>query len=137
MTTSSNAAWQEVVWKDLFGDLVNLDITQIDWSYNGSTVTSGSVAASFAWRSGTGWIKLYSHKSGYVDSAGAYYFGNTWSGFKNSTFCFMLPTVYTYYYHNKLWGYPNGTAVRSQSSDSIDECAPLHVEIYSEYGHII
>lgn len=33
-----------------------------------------------------------------------------------------------------FWGHPNGTATRSHSSDTIDECIRLNVEIYSAYG---
>lgn len=87
------------------------------------------------WRWGSGWSQLYSGKSGSYGPSNSYYLGNTISGFSNNVFCWPLPTVYTYYYFNKMWGHPNGTATRDQSSDSIDECLPFHVDIESAYGH--
>ena len=42
--------------------------------------------------------------------------------------------VHTYYFYVRMWGHPNGTATRDQSSDSVDECIALHVDIESAYG---
>src|SRR4051794_10618988 len=42
-------------------------------------------------------------------------------------------SVYTYDFYNRV-GHGNGTATRSQSSDSVDECVPPHVRIQSADG---
>jgi hypothetical protein len=131
---STRAAWQKVEWKDIVGISVNSDTTEIEWTYNGTDVTSGQVSGFLTWNDSTRWKLVYGYHSGYLQPAGDYYRGNTWSKFKNSWFCSPLPTVYTYYYHNKMWGHPDGHATRSQSSDTIDECLPLHFDVYSAYG---
>jgi hypothetical protein len=39
-----------------------------------------------------------------------------------------------YYYYNRVWGHPDGTAAIAQSSDSVDECLILHNNVYSGYN---
>lgn len=128
--TSRRGAWQRVIWFDLANIALTSDLTQIYWSYNGSTVsngtTSGSCDTHVAW-----WSRDYCYKSDSYPSGA--YLGNTWSKFRTS-FCVGLPTTYTYYYYNKLWGHPNGTATRAESSDSVDECLPLHSSLFSGYN---
>lgn len=131
---STRAAWQKVEWFDPLGLSVNSDTTEIEWTYNGSNVTSGQVTGWVTWKTSTNWQMVYAYHEGYLHSAGDFYRGNTWSKFKNDWFCWPAPTVYTYYYYNRMWGHPNGTATRSQSSDSIDECLRFHFEVYSAYG---
>lgn len=131
---STRAAWQKVEWKDFANISVNSDTTEIEWTYNGSDVTSGQVSGWITWNSSTNWVPFYAYHEGFLQSAGDFYRGNTWSKFGNNWFCQPLPTVYTYYYYNRMWGHPGGTATRSQSSDSIDECLRLHFDVYSAYG---
>ncbi|MDA8203284.1 MAG: hypothetical protein M0Z49_11095 [Chloroflexi bacterium] len=131
---STQGAWQRVVWKDVAGLLVNADLTQINWTYNGSTVSAGSTTGGWFWNTATQW-QLGAHSvSNLYGPGSSYYRGHSEAVFSNSYFCRPLPTVYTYYYYNRVWGHPNGTATRSQSSDSIDECLPLHYDIESAYG---
>jgi hypothetical protein len=130
---STRSAWQWVGYKDIPGLTTTYDVTEITWGYDGSNVYSGSVKQYNAWWIYTGWEKVYAYKSGSLEPSGDYYLGNTWAKFKNSVFC-PGSTVYTYYYYNKMWGYPDGTATRSWSSDTINDCLRLFEEVYSAYG---
>lgn len=132
--TATRGAWQRVVWRDVAGILVNADLTQINWTYNGSSVSGGTTTGGWFFNTATGW-QLGNHGgSGAYGSGNAYYLGNTYATFSNSQFCAPLPTVYTYYYNNRVWGHKDGTATRSQSSDSVDDCLRLHVDIEAGYG---
>jgi hypothetical protein len=131
---STRGAWQQVTWYDIIGLWLTYDATQIHWTYNGSTVWAGSVDWHMGWRTGTGWKNIFVAKSGSYGSGNSFYKGETWSSFKNDVFCWPFPTVYTYYYFNRMWGYADGHATRTQSSDSVDECLPFHMDIVSEYG---
>ena len=127
-------AWQQVTWKDIIGIVLNYDVTQIGWTSDGSTVTSGITAPYFYEDADTGW-RLDSYQVKHtLASDHSSYMGNTISTFHNSQFCWPLPTVYTYYYYNKMWGFPDGHATRSQNSDTVDECVRMHFDIYSAYG---
>lgn len=130
---STKGAWQRVYWADPINLAVNDDVTQINWTYNGSTVSSGSAAGYWHWFTPTGWANITHNVSqGFFSGA---FRGQTTSTFVNFTFCPQpLPDVYTYYYYNRVWGHANGTSTRSQSSDSVDECLPLHVGLQSAYG---
>jgi hypothetical protein len=133
LTASTQGAWQKVSWRDFFGLLLNADITQINWTYNGSTVSGGTTVAGWQWNYATQW-QLGTHGANYLYGPGSsYYRGDSWATFSNSYFC-PAPTVHTYYYNNRVWGHPDGHATRSQSSDSVDECLPLHIYIESAYG---
>jgi hypothetical protein len=123
-----------VTWYDIVNLWLNYDVTQITWSYNGSSVSAGSVQGFVGWRSGSGWGLVYAHHAGSYGAGNSYYLGNTWSKMGNPIFCPTPPIVYTVYSFNKVWGHPSGTATRSQSSDSIDECLPFHFDIQSAYG---
>jgi hypothetical protein len=131
---STRAAWQKVVWSDLINLPVNWDATEIEWTYSGGNVTSGNVSGWVWGSSATHWQIVYAYHEQFLHAQGDFFRGNTWSKFKNDWFCWPLPTVYTYYYYNKMWGHPDGTATRSQSSDSVDECLILHFDAYSAYG---
>lgn len=131
---STKSAWQRVVWKDVFGILVNAVMVQVNWTYNGSTVWGGSTDGAWQWNYATNWQLL---RYGLTDLYGpnaSYYRGQGTATFYNNWFCRPLPAVYTYYYYVRMWGHPNGMATRSQSSDSVDECLPLHFDIESAYG---
>src|SRR4051812_44501283 len=81
---SSRAAWQKVEWKDALGISVNSDTTKIEWTYNGTDVTSGQVSGFVTWYTKTGWSNVYAYHEGNRQSGGDFYRGNTWSKFKNS-----------------------------------------------------
>lgn len=135
-TASTKGAWQRVIWRDLGGVLVNADLTQINWTYNGTTSTLGSTTGGWFYNTATGW-QLGAHTlTELYGPSSSYYRGQTTATFINSYFCNQpgAKTVYTYYYYNRMWGHPNGTATRSQDSDSVDECLPLHIDIQSAYG---
>ena len=126
---SRRGAWQAVNFYDIANIQLTTDVTQIYWDYNGSTVSNGStsgVCANAPW-----WSLDYCYKSDSYPTGS--YLGNTWSKFRTS-FCVGLPTTYIYYYYNKLWGHPDGTAARAQSSDSVDECILLHNAVYAGYN---
>lgn len=127
--SSTKSAWQIVVWSDVLGYPVNYDGTEITWTYDGSAVSSGNAAG--YWYKLGGWELLAkSVTQGFFSGA---FRGQTTATFRNQGFCFPT-TVYTYYYYNRMWGHANGTATRAQSSDSVNECLPLHVTVSSAYG---
>ena len=127
-------AWQQVMWRDVLNIVLTYDVTQIGWTSDGSHVTSGVPAIFLYEDDDTQWrLDGYQIKHT-LASDHSTFMGNTISQFHNSYFCFPMPTVYTFYYYNKMWGFPDGHATRSQSTDTISECAPLHVDIYSAYG---
>lgn len=127
--SSTKSAWQVAVWSDFLGYPVNHDATEITWTYNGSIVVSGNAAG--YWYKLGGWELLAnSVTQGFFSGA---FRGQTTATFRNQGFCFPA-TVYTYYYYNRMWGHANGTATRAQSSDSVNECLPLHVTVSSAYG---
>jgi hypothetical protein len=133
--TSSQSAWEQVVWRDIVGLWLNYDVSQVDWSYNGSIVTSGSTHGHWGYRWGSGWsIDSYGNYSTW-GSGSSYLRSESWSNFSNSIFCWPLPTVYTHYYYNRVWGFPDGHATRSQSSASFNECLPFHFDVYTAYGN--
>lgn len=136
ITTATQGAWQRSIWRDLGGVLVNADLTQINWTYNGSTVSGGSTTGGWSWNTATGWTLGAHTVSQLYGSGSSSYRGQTTATFINSYFCNQpgAKTVYTYYYWNRVWGFPNGTATRSESSDTVDECLPLHNDIQSAYG---
>lgn len=127
-------AWQRVYWADVVNLYTTATITEISWDYDGTDVLSGTVDGTFQWRSGTGWVKVASSTTPYKPSW-AYFRGQTAATYSNNSFCFPLPKVWNYYYYNRVWGHPDGHATRAQSSDSVDECVPLHVGVESAYGH--
>lgn len=131
---SVKGAWQRVIWRDLPGLLTTADMTQINWTYNGSTSSAGTTSAAWQLNTATKWQLTASSVTQLYGPSSSYYRGQTTATFTNSFFCAPLPTVHTYYFYNRVWGHPNGTATRSQSSDSVDECLPLHVDIESAYG---
>ncbi|CAN5656557.1 hypothetical protein BH20CHL7_BH20CHL7_12950 [soil metagenome] len=105
------------------------DATEITWTYNGSSVLSGSTTGSF-YRLPTWTLVLNETTQGFFTGA---FRGQTKSTFKSSA-CPGLPTVYTHYYYNRVWGHANGTSTRSESSDSVDECVPFFKHVQSAYG---
>ena len=133
LTTSTQDAWQRVIWRDLAGLLLNADLTQITWNYNGSSVSGGVTVGGWSWNTATRW-QLTAHGGSDLYGPGAsYYFGRTTSTFSNTFFC-GGNLVQTFYYNNDMWGHPNGTATRSQNSDTVNECLPVHIDIQSAYG---
>lgn len=131
---STKSAYIRIFWMDVVNLKVNQDVTQINWTYNGSTVSGGITTGFWNWLSATGWSKYASNVTGLYGPGSTYYRGQTTSDFKNSSFCWPLPTVYTHYYYVRMWGHPNGTATWSQSSDSVDECFPFHWDKLTAYG---
>jgi len=76
-TASTQGAWQRVVWKDVAGLLVNADLTQINWTYNGSTVSGGSTTGGWFWNTATQW-QLGAHGASDLHGSGSsYYRGHT------------------------------------------------------------
>lgn len=127
---SRRGAWQSVIFFDLFGIQLTVDATQIYWSYNGSTVSSGTTTGTCT-PSQSWWYLNYCNHSGSYPTGS--YEGQSSSAF-HSLFCAPLPTTYIYYYYNRVWGHPDGTAAIAQSSDAVDECLVLHNNIYTGYN---
>lgn len=132
---STQSAWIRSSWLDVANLHVNDDVTQVNWTSNGTTVSNGSSNGYFSWLQATGWQKLADSNTSTYGPGYSYIQGETTSSFGNATFCpWPLPDVFTYYFYVRMWGHPNGTATWSQSSDSIDECFPFHTEKVSGYG---
>ncbi len=122
-----------VSWLDIFSLATTRDLTQINWTYNGTSVLSGNTSGWF-WHVNTGWSLTFSEITQRFESNGAFR-GQTRSTFRNPVFCGALqPVVYTYYYHNRVYGHANGTATIAQSSDTFNDCIPLHVDVTKGYN---
>lgn len=131
---STKSAWQRVIWRDLAGLLTTAVMVEITWNYNGSTVSAGSTRGAWQFNTATRWQLTAHTLTDLYGSGSSYYRGQSTATFYNNYFCAPLPAVHTYYYYVRMWGHPNGTSTRDQSSDSVDECLPLHVDIESAYG---
>ena len=121
--TSTASGYNWTWWEDVVGIKVNQDRTNISWSYNGTCSSSGSTSGEWSWNYGSGW-QIVSYSGSEYESC-SYYRGTTVSHFKNTSFCAPLPTVHTYYYYVRAYGYPSGSIGGSRSTDSVDECLPL------------
>jgi hypothetical protein len=135
VVTSTRGAWQQVHWLDIASLKTTWDRTQIHWTYNGSSVLSGNTEGVWWWLTLTNWQLVPSSNviTQKFETDGAFR-GQTTATMKNSWFCVPFPTTFTYYYHNRVWGHKNGTATIAQSSDSVDDCVPLHVDIWTGYN---
>jgi hypothetical protein len=121
--TSTASGYNWTWWEDVVGLKVNQDRTNISWSYNGTCSSSGSTSGEWSWNYGSGW-EIVSYSGSEYESC-SYYRGTTVSHFKNTSFCWPLPTVHTYYYYVRAYGYPSGSIGGTRSTDSVDECLPL------------
>ena len=130
LLASRRGAWQAVLFYDIANLHLTTQSTQIYWTYNGSTVSNGTTTAGCV-RNYTWWTIDYCTPSQSYP-AGTYR-GQSVARF-HSNFCVGLPTTYIYQYYNRVWGHPNGTATRSQSSDSNDECIILHSAVFAGYN---
>ena len=128
--TSRRGAWQGVAFYDIINAHLTTVTTQIYWDYNGSTVSNGGgsgLCATFL----TWWANDYCLPSDSYPPGS--YMVDTTAQF-HSGFCIGLPVTYIYQYYNRVWGHPDGTAARAQSSDSTDECVILHNAVYAGYN---
>ncbi len=131
---ATKGAWQRVIWRDAVGILTTAVVTQINWTFNGATVSGGSTTGAWQFNTATKWkLDVKSLTQLYCGGASCYR-GQATATFSNSFFCAPLPVVYTYYYYKRVWGHANGTSTRSQSSDPQGECLPLHIDIELAYG---
>jgi hypothetical protein len=120
-------AWFE----DLPGWDVTSDKTYISWTYNGSCATAGSASGEWSWIAGTGWQLVSGSNGGTANLTCSRYFADTWSTMKNSAFC-PWTTIWTYYYHVRIYGWYNGTVTGSRSDSTTGGlCLPLweHFEV--------
>jgi hypothetical protein len=127
--TSTASGYNWTWWEDVLGIKMTQDRTNISWSYNGSCALTGSTSGEWSWAYGTGW-SIVSYSGSEYETC-SYYRGTTVSKFKNTSFCWPLPTVYTYYYYVRAYGQENGTITGTRSTDSVDECAPfwMHYQV--------
>lgn len=133
--SSTRGAWQMVSYLDIFSLTTNRDRTQIYWTYNGSSVLSGNAEGWWWWWTFSGWtLVANSNKTTQKFEADGAFRGQTVAIFRNSQFCAPSPTTYTYIYYNRVWGHANGTATIAQSSDTVNDCLPLHVDVTSGYN---
>lgn len=130
---STKGAWLFLGYRDVANLLLTADVTQINWTYNGSTVSGGTA---------TGVWKLFTPTNWHLDSktltqlygpGNSYYRGQTTSTMSNDI-CPGDQLTYTKYFYNRVWGHPNGTATRSHSTDAVNECLPFFLDIQSAYG---
>lgn len=116
------SGYTDVWWEDLAFLLLNRDKTLVIWDFDGVCATGGATTGKWEWQSGTGWY-LYSN-GGSNTTYCTYHLGETYSEFRNNSFC-SPDVVFTDYYYVHFRGYSDGTAGGSYSSDTIYECAPV------------
>src|SRR5258705_8914859 len=121
-----HSGFTKIWWVDQPGYLVNQDETIISWIVSGSCVTQGNASGDWEWRSGTGW-QIVSY-GGTDDRTCTRYKGETWATYKNPVFCVGQPTVYTYYYYVRAYGWSTGNPwiTGTWSSDSVNDCLTLY-----------
>ncbi len=134
LASGTKTAYIRIFWMDPANIKVNQDVTQVHWSYNGSTVSGAYANGYWSWFEPTHWAQYGSSLTAAYQSGNTSIKGTTTSDFFNSWFCRPLPIVYTHYYYVRMWGHKDGTATWSQSSDSIDECFPFHWDKLTAYG---
>jgi hypothetical protein len=117
-------AWTE----DAAGWDVSVDTTYISWTYSSPCVTSGSASAGWSWIYGTGWRLVGGSNGVTANRTCSRLFADSWSTMTNSDF-FLCPwaTFYTYYYHVRAYGWPNGSMTGSRSTQIVADglCLPL------------
>ncbi len=123
-TTSSTGGGAITVWEDIVGLSVNSVGDHIDWSYDGTYVTSFSGRDSRTWLSETGWQEV-SH------SIGSYYNGShtVATVYTNDHFATSLCHTDTYYYANNVYGFGDGHVgggVNTWYTEDPLPCPPLH-----------
>lgn len=124
-TTSVASGYARAWYTDLPGYEVTSDTTYISWTYNGTCTQSGNASANWSWRAGTGWSLISGSNGGTANRTCSRYFADSWATMKNSAFC-PWTTVYTYYYHVRIYGWYNGTVTGSRSdATSGGLCLPL------------
>lgn len=109
-------------------------MVQVNWHYNSATVWGGSTNGAWQFNTATHWQLTAHSLTDLYGPSSSYYRGQGTATFYNNYLCYPLPAVHTYYYYVRMWGRPDGSATRDQSSDSVDECLPFHIDIESEYG---
>jgi hypothetical protein len=122
-TSGVASGYHWVWWEDVLGIKLTQDKTYISWNYDGHCAGSGSTSGEWTWSTGLHW-EIVSYSANEYESC-SYYRGESKSKFRDSWFCAPLPTVYTYYYSVRAFGYEDGTIYGTRSTDSVDECAPL------------
>lgn len=127
--TSTASGYNWTWWEDVLGIKMTQVRTNISWSYNGSCAQTGSTSGEYYWAYGTGW-SIVSYSGSEYETC-SYYRGQSVATYKNTSFCWPLPTVYTYYYHVRAFGQENGSITATRSTDSKDECAPfwMHYQV--------
>ncbi len=131
---STKQAWVRVIWRDFGGVLTNAVMVQTNWTYNGTTVSGGSTNGAWQLNTATKWQLIAKTLTDLYGAGSVFYRGQATATFYNDYFCDPWPPVHTYYYYVRMWGHYNGTATYAQSSDTVDECLTLHVDIERGYG---
>ena len=132
--SSTRGAWQIVSWLDLASAPTSRTKTQIRWTYNGTAVLSGNASGTWWFLDFTGWRLAFKDLTQKFEADGSFR-GQTRATYENGTFCGSSnPMVFTFINHNRVWGHKNGTATIAQSSDTVNDCLPLHVDITTGYN---
>lgn len=130
---STKGAWLFLGYRDIANLLLTADVTQINWTYNGSTVSGGSATGVWKLFTPTNWQLDSKSLTQLYGPGNSYYRGQTTSTMSNDI-CPGDQLTYTKYFYNRVWGHPNGTATRSYSTDAVNECLPFFLDMQSGYG---
>jgi hypothetical protein len=131
--SSTKGAWLFIGYRDPVNLLLTADVTQINWVYNGSTVSSGTTTGVWKLFTPTNWHLDFKTLTQLFGPGASYYRGQTTSQMSNDI-CPGDTLTYTKYFYNRVWGHPNGTATRDYSSDAVNECLPFGFDLQSAYG---
>lgn len=84
--SGTDTAYYEIRWHDLYEITTTRTRAYLEWSWNGSCVTSSSAWGNYWWFSASGWSKIAS--SGYKTSSCTVHKSIVdWAHYRNNTFC--------------------------------------------------
>jgi hypothetical protein len=121
--------------KSYYEDPVKLDVNSVrndvDWYWNGSSVSSGLCSYSYGWLSGSGWsLKENNFFCRYEDSQRLLR-SSSYAHFRNGVFCFTIDT-HTYYDRNNAYGRRDGYLLGTVSASKSGGCTAL-----LSFGHVL
>jgi hypothetical protein len=114
--------------KSYYEDPVQLDVNSVrndvDWTWNGSSVSGGSCSYHYGWLSGSGWGLKENNFFCRYENSQTQVRSSSYAHFKNGIFCAFIDT-HTYYDRNNAYGKSNGNLVGTISASKSGGCTGL------------
>jgi hypothetical protein len=125
---ATSSGYYRIWWEDFVGLDLHTTKSIINWTWNGSCVTTGSGSNYWWWQSATFWRKISG--SGTFGGNCASRHNTTTAHFRNSVICSdVFLTTNSYYNGVRVAGAYNGTlSAYNYGTSSTGACLPLHWE---------